>query len=250
MGKGWFAAALVALFQGVGPVLAQQFEAPPPAIEEHLSGYLPDGKVDYRAILPSPPKSGSILDNLDVSTVTMLQTSASPRRWSSAERDSEYLYPRFNEAFGSAIDRTRAPKLVRLLNRTEHDVAAATFSAKRDFARLRPYQRLPLRRVCGAPKPPRPDLRSTERSSYPSGHSAYGWAAALVLSRVAPEHEAQLLARAQDYELSRVICGAHFPSDVEAGRMLATEVVARLEADPGFEDDLTAAKAEHASLAK
>jgi acid phosphatase (class A) len=43
-----------------------------------------------------------------------------------------------------------------------------------------------------------------------------------------------------------VVCGVHYPSDVEAGRTIGAAVVARLHAEPAFQADLAAAKVEAA----
>ena len=43
---------------------------------------------------------------------------------------------------------------------------------------------------------------------------------------------------------SRVVCGVHFQSDVEAGRTLGSAMVARLHADPAFAADLAQARRE------
>lgn len=237
-------ALLASLLLAAASAYGQQFEAAPAPAGEQRTGYLAVS-LDYRALLPPPPTAGELVDDLDISTVETLQAKTTPDRWSSANEDEAYVYPRFEAVFGGTIDRTHSPQLVHLLNRVERDVGIPTFAAKRDFARLRPFQRIQLTRVCGVGTPPPPDPNPTERSSYPSGHSAYGWAAALVLAQVAPERTALILARGYDYALSRVICAVHFPSDVEAGRALATAVVTRLAADPEFQRDLAVAKAEH-----
>ena len=49
---------------------------------------------------------------------------------------------------------------------------------------------------------------------------------------------------------SRVICGYHFQSDVDAARLVASAVVARLHADPGFQAQLEKARKEMARLIK
>jgi len=56
-----------------------------------------------------------------------------------------------------------------------------------------------------------------------------------MLSRDPPEHHA-----AGDYQQSRR------QSDVNEGRVMGASTVARLHADPGFKDDLEAAKLEYA----
>jgi acid phosphatase (class A) len=50
--------------------------------------------------------------------------------------------------------------------------------------------------------------------------------------------------QAEEYMESRLICGAHFPSDVEAGHDVAIAVVSRLDASPEFQADLAKARKE------
>jgi acid phosphatase (class A) len=66
----------------------------------------------------------------------------------------------------------------------------------------------------------------------------------LVLARLIPEKAPIILARANDYALSREICGVHFPSDTEASHMLATLVADRLLALPALRGKIDAARAE------
>jgi acid phosphatase (class A) len=82
------------------------------------------------------------------------------------------------------------------------------------------------------------------QSSYPSGHSTLGYAWALALAELAPQRADAILLRGREYGDSRVICGVHFPSDVDAGRVLAAGVVARLHADADFRRALDAARRE------
>jgi acid phosphatase (class A) len=68
----------------------------------------------------------------------------------------------------------------------------------------------------------------------------------LILAEVAPARAPQILERSADYAQSRLICGVHFPSDVEAGRALAVAVVQRLQTSRAFRHDLACARAEFA----
>ena len=52
--------------------------------------------------------------------------------------------------------------------------------------------------------------------SYPSGHTAIGWATALVLAEINPDRQNEILKRGFEMGQSRVICGYHFQSDVDA----------------------------------
>jgi acid phosphatase (class A) len=88
-----------------------------------------------------------------------------------------------------------------------------------------------------------PENPSTN-DSYPTGHGAGGWALALVLAEVAPTRADALLQRGRDFGESRIICGYHFPSDVESARLIAAAGVARLHGDANYRRLLDAARRE------
>ncbi len=243
-GQPWFVIAMLAAAALVSPAHSQHFEGSTPNVSEPaVIPYLPPNAIDFRTLLASPPAQHSSADTRDQAIVLEFQ-SASEARFQSAMLDGAFVYPRFEAAFAGPIDRANAPALIRMLNRAMADVAEVTFQAKEHFLRPRPYQRFQLARVCGVGTAPAPEINPTIGSSYPSGHSAYGWATAMVLARVRPDLAEALLARAADFAESRVVCGVHFPSDVEAGQVIAAAVVARLDADASFQADLAAARAE------
>src|SRR5579863_1878462 len=193
----------------------------PSGVEPLLDGYLKQSPVDFRLVLAPPPSEGSPGDKNDVLELKQDQVPATSPRWAAAEADSASVFDRFSDSFGDSIDRKHAPLLVNLLTRVMRDVSKPTFDAKDFYQRPRPFQRIGLPKICGTATPPKPEAHPTMGSSYPSGHAAYGWAVALVLAQVAPGHAGAVLARGMDYGASRVICGVHFPTDVEAGRLLA-----------------------------
>jgi acid phosphatase (class A) len=67
----------------------------------------------------------------------------------------------------------------------------------------------------------------------------------MILARVAPERADRLMVRAEEYATSRLICGMHFPTDVEAGHTLAVAIVSHLDASKAFQTDLERARQEH-----
>ena len=83
--------------------------------------------------------------------------------------------------------------------------------------------------------------------SHPSGHSALGWAWALVLTGIAPDRADALLQRGHAFGQSRVVCGVHWQSDVAAGRLVASATYARLQSDPVFQAQRTLARKELAA---
>lgn len=228
------------------PAFAQSLEGVKrPEGEAKPVGYLPKDSVDYRLLVGPPPAPDSLIDQIDVAISQRFQADIAPERWEIAQRDARMVYPRFDVAFGRPIDRTHSPRLVHLLNRAMRDAADPVWNGKEAFQRPRPYQRFQLVRRCGSSPVPAPDPVPRGGSSYPSGHTVYGWATALLLAEVAPARAPLILERGRDYALSRVICGYHFPTDTEAARAIAAAVLTRLQGDDHFRADLRAAKAEY-----
>lgn len=246
------AACLAALIFATSPLQAnaQSLEGVKrPEGEARPVGYLPKGSIDYQLLAGPPPTPGSLLDQIDIAVSQQFQTDAVPDDWEDRQLDHATVYPRFAEALGKPIDRQTSPLLVQILNRVMRDAADPVWNAKEAFQRPRPYQRFQLIRRCGSKPPPAPDPEPRGGSSYPSGHTVYGWATALLLAEVAPDRAAAILDRGRDYALSRVVCGYHFPTDTEAARAIATAVLAQLRQSPTFLADLEAARAEYAVTA-
>jgi acid phosphatase (class A) len=210
------------------------------------TGYLAGHEVDFRTFLGPPPGPDSQWDRADQGLVEALQA-VDDRRWQMADEDGKELYPRFVDAFGGPIDKKSTPALVKLLDHAIADADATADVAKDFFSRPRPFQRLQLQRVCDKAAPPKPEEHPMKGSSYPSGHSTRGWTVAMILARVAPDRAEVVLKRAEDYMESRLVCGMHFPSDVEAGHDVAIAVVSHLDASPEFQADLERARKEHTS---
>jgi hypothetical protein len=71
--------------------------------------------------------------------------------------------------------------------------------------------------------------------SYPSGHTTYGYAGAILLAILVPERYPQMIVRSAEYGNDRIIVGAHYAMDVLAGRTLALYDMAHLLAnDPAY----------------
>jgi acid phosphatase (class A) len=209
-------------------------------------GYLAGHEVDFHTVLGPPPAPDSRWDHADRQLVEAYQ-SVDEARFESARLDEEQLYSRFEKAFGHSIDSATTPKLVTLLDRALLDVDATAAAAKKQYQRPRPYQRMQLRRVCNRGDAPVVEEHPMHGASYPSGHSVHGWTVAMILSRIAPDHAQALMERAEEYEESRLICGMHFPTDIEAGQVVAAAVVSRLDSSIKFRADVAKARKEYAS---
>lgn len=244
---------LIALAVITGCSISEKQMKPAPAPEiypGYLAGYLQTEMLpNSSTFIPPPPIEGSAELALDKEeSLENLALNGTPR-WLLATEDAELRFPKAAEAFSCAIKapitEQDTPHLYRLLRRTLMDAGRATYSAKYMYKRPRPF--------IGNGEPictPQKIERLKESGSYPSGHTAIGWAWALILAEIAPEHVNEIIARGWDFGESRKVCNVHWHSDIVAGRLVGAAVVARLHADPTFLADLEAAKAEFASVRK
>jgi acid phosphatase (class A) len=93
-----------------------------------------------------------------------------------------------------------------------------------------------------------PSEELTASPAYPSGHAATGWLYALLLAEIDPSHADAIMQRGRAYGESRVVCGVHYYTDIEGGRITASALVAALHGAPEFETDIASARAEVFSL--
>lgn len=210
---------------------------------DHPQGYLgADSRFEALAFLPPPPQADSLTAQNDLAVYRATRALKGQPRWLQAAADAETVTPSapsvFSEALGAPFEPERTPTLALLLGRMHADLETIQASAKASHARPRPFVSEPAD-ICVDAAP-----WLAESGSYPSGHAAMGWAWALVLSELAPDRAEAILTRGLAYGDSRVICGVHYVSDVEAGRLMGAALVARLKAEPAFQRDLERARAE------
>ncbi len=202
--------------------------------------------VDSLALLPPPPAIGSIafLNDQAMYEQGRLQRNT-PRGKLAAEDadlDSGGIATAFSAAFGHEITAKATPQLHKLLtNMLEDSGDLATRSAKQHYMRIRPFAFYQVG-TCNT----RQQGELSKNGSYPSGHTAIGWSTALVLAEINPQRQTQILKRGYELGESRVICGYHWQSDVDAARIVASATVAALHTSPAFLQQLAKAKQEFA----
>lgn len=238
---GFFAAALLAGCAVVETVV------PPTELPEvrpgYVAGYLQPGQLpDTVALLPPPPAPGSAAAAADEEAYKATRRLRDTPRWALAAKDAELRFPKATEHFscalGIAISAEATPHLNMLLRRVRMDSSRANDKPKDHYKRPRPFM------VSKEPScTPKSDA-AAKPDSYPSGHASIGWAWALTLAEVAPERADAILARGHAYGESRVICGVHYRSDVDSGRIVGAATVARLHADPVYAAQVALARKE------
>jgi acid phosphatase (class A) len=127
----------------------------------------------------------------------------------------------------------------------EVDAALSPLSKSFESTRLRTGQAAARVSAPAADSPCTvPAVPAAYSASYPSGHATVGAMMAILLAQMVPERRAALFERGWDYGQARVISGVHFPTDVEAGRVLGTLTAALLQMDGRFREDFLAARRE------
>ena len=145
----------------------------------------------------------------------------------------------FSEPFGMTISETATPAIFRLLARAIPTFRSSASKPKRFYLRKRPFVRFNE-----STSIPWEDDELRASGSYPSGHSIRGFGMALVLCEVNPEQQNALLKLGYEWGQSRVIAGFHWESDVNASRLMAAGVFARVHTSPEFMADMVAAREE------
>lgn len=202
---------------------------------------------DASFYLPAPPDTSSIAYLVDFHKYQWGRAQRSTPRGRQADFDTYWqadsILKGYTRAFGMAITLSTTPETYSLMCRVCVDAEFGVAAAKRRYMRKRPY--VQFNEHTGCPDQEE-ELRHT--GSYPSGHSARGWASALVLAELRPDRQSQILERGYQYGESRVIEGYHYESDVEAARLAASAIVARLHADDAFMSQLQKSKRELSRL--
>lgn len=212
---------------------------PPPG---YLAG---DAGIEATTIIGPPPAPDSPRGKAERKQFEETRKLVNTPAWTQAIADADLSgkngLKSFSCAAGVTLSAEATPTLANMLLRMTDDAAKVYQPAKRAYQRPRP----PVGNtapICA----PREAWIATD-GSYPSGHGMIGWAWASVIAELVPEKASPILARGKAFGDSRVICGVHFQSDVEAGRYLGSALVTRLRDDPAFTADLAKARAEVAA---
>ncbi|MEY4938700.1 MAG: hypothetical protein RIQ93_435 [Verrucomicrobiota bacterium] len=216
---------------------AQNVMSPPPATSG--SRFL-SAALDFQALLPAPPPAGTLAAGVDLEAVQQAQAwrTAEQVAWAQVvAKDDVFNHARI---VGSWFNPEKAPRTAAFFKDLAVDVAAVDVASKEPFLRPRPSKLDPTIDPC-VPLP--------KSTSYPSGSAMQAFVWAELLADLLPAKREALLARAHRAAWGRVIGGVHFPSDVVAGRILATAFLAECRKNAAFRAALADCRREVTSLA-
>jgi membrane-associated phospholipid phosphatase len=216
----WSALAQAAIDRGEVPWASQELPVRPPLLAAfgQVRAWTMT-EAELRSIDPPPPPSTS-------STQMAEELAAVRRAVESLTREQLAIALRWNDGAGTytppghwndiaaehvrdaRMSEVRAARAFALLNMAMHDAAVACWAVKFQHFNPRPSQLDPsIKTTIGLPNFP----------AYPSGHSTFSAASAVVLGYLFPEHAESFDAMADEAGISRLYGGIHYPSDIEQG---------------------------------
>jgi acid phosphatase (class A) len=192
--------------------------------------------VEVSNLLPPPPAAGSAAARRDLEAVLAVQKSRTAQEMAAAKADVEHSMFRFADAIGLTAQPSALPKTAAFFDRVAKFDKTQVKQAKAYFHRPRPSVVSSEVHPLSKDKP--------DDWSYPSGHATFGYTTAVLLANMLPEKRAEIFARADLYAQHRIVMGAHFPSDLEAGKLTGTVIAAQILRDAQWQGDYNAARSE------
>ncbi|MDX9724092.1 MAG: phosphatase PAP2 family protein [Myxococcota bacterium] len=203
----------------------------PPVVSTHSQAVHSETYVDsdfiWQLAFPPPPAADSELQRAEQATVEDWRDRRSEE---DCRRAQQQHFVDFRLLWGeqSPFVEPLPAELSALFERLDQELGQATRALKDHYQRPRPAAEL----SCNA------SGKSAKSFAYPSGHAAFSRLFALVLAELVPARREEFLQRADAIALDRVISGVHFPSDIEAGKLLAEAYYEELSTSPKYQQEL------------
>lgn len=210
----------------------------------NTKGFLaPDARPASFTLIPPPPSDKTAIFEADKQIYLLTRQYRNTPRWEQAREDANLSLPEatgaFSCALGVLISPAQTPEIYKLMAESMEDADRSDDLPKKTYQRQRPFMYFD-QQTCT----PEHEAFLRKNGSYPSGHTTIGWTWALVLGQIAPDRSDEIYRRGYQFGQSRIVCGAHWASDVEAGRVIASTVFSKLQSNPTYLKQVEVAKAE------
>lgn len=204
------------------------------------AAYIGPDALDALQVVPPPPAPGSIVAEAERNTLVLLAQNRTPEQTALALRWEQYdVFKMVQPVLGDWANAQTLPQLAAFIKDSTTATRPFTDRAKNAYSRHRPHEDNPGLVLALEGKPDGP--------SYPSGHATAAWLHATLLTAALPDHAADFQRQAELVCLSRLYGGAHYPSDVVAGRRLGTAIAQAMLKSPETQRAIEAIRAEFAA---
>ena len=181
--------------------------------------------------VPAPPGLAETLREVEF---LLTLKSERPMQAQNIAVEDDYVGTRYFHLLGLNV--STHPRTTEFIDNLVEESLRVVLYFKSHYRRARPWQ-YDQRLV--------PIIAPPGHPAYPSGHSTQANTLSLVLSEMYPQRREELLKLGYEIARNREVGGVHYPSDSEAGRVLAEQIVAHLFQVDAFRAAFAAARAEY-----
>lgn len=200
------------------------------------AAFIAPDAFDPLQVVPPPPAPDSIVAESERLTLVLLEQNRTPAQAALAQRWEKYdAFKVVQPVLGDWANAQTLPKLAAFFKNSFPETKPYTDRAKSAYARRRPHQDNPALNL---------PIAKPEGGSYPSGHATAAALHAALLAAIWPEQAAAFAREAELAGLSRLYGGAHYPSDVVAGRRLGEAIARAMLQSPQTQTALDEIRAE------
>ena len=201
--------------------------------------YLAPNAVDYQALLTPPPAEDSIAAQGEHDLAIALDAHRTPEQAALAKYYEEFdVFTMLAPVLGEWCNAQNLPRTAAVFQQAYAESRPVIVAAKASWNRPRPFIYNPaLTPAVGRPA----------NTSYPSGHGYASAVFAVLLTAALPDHAADWQKQAALVRWSRLVGGAHYPSDVIAGKILGEAVGREMLKSPKLQQALEEVRAELAA---
>lgn len=233
MTKNLVAAVLFVL--ALVPAVSASAQNAPPAPR-----YIAPGDLSLATLLPKWPADETLEGRADLDAVLAFQAYRSKAQEDAANADAQRGPVEWAQTIlGSDFTAENLPVTTALVTDVHNDMRVINRAAN-EVHGLRPRPAIRNTRV----KPSLPNVSEAENPSYPSARTASSRVWAYVLAEIFPSQREALFAAADRTAWFRLLGGAHYPTDLAAGRIVGEAAWEVLRRDEEFNHRLALAKTE------
>lgn len=231
-----FPAASLALAVLLAPLPTLRAETVQAAAAPVTHDFIAPDAIDWRALLTPPPAPDSITARGEQELMRRLQEARTPEQVKLAKYyENLNIFRMLAPVLGDACTAEHLPRTAAVFKQAYAEARPAITGAKASWSRQRPYT---------FDTTIQPVVDRPNNTSYPSGHAAEAALFAALLTELLPEHAADWQRQAELVRWSRLIGGAHYPSDVAAGKLLGEALGREMLKSPRLRHALEEVRAE------
>ncbi len=198
--------------------------------------FLPADAIDVRTLIAPPPDENSLVGQGEHEVAIDLDAHRTPDQAALAKHyEALDVFHLLVPVLGPDATAENLPRTAAFFKQVRQEARPVINAAKQAWHRQRPYSYNPALH---------PAVEKPDNNSYPSGHSTDSALMAVLLTALLPEHAADWQQQAALVRWSRLVGGAHYPSDVMSGKLLGETIGREMLKSPRLQETLGAVRAE------